>query len=85
VGCSVVIYDVYKAGSGCSVVIYDVYKAGSGCSIVIYDVYKAGSLELRWLGHRISLGSQRKGNVCRWKPLPINDSEDVTVDNSVYV
>jgi hypothetical protein len=30
-----------------------------------------------------SSGTQRKGNVCRWKPLPSNGSEDVTVDTSV--
>jgi hypothetical protein len=30
-------------------------------------------------------GSQRKGNVRRWKPLPSNGSEDVTVDTSVRV
>jgi hypothetical protein len=30
-------------------------------------------------------GTQRKGNVRRWKPLPSNDSEDVTVDTTVCV
>jgi hypothetical protein len=29
------------------------------------------------------LGTQRKGNVRRWKPLPSNGSEDVTVDTSL--
>jgi hypothetical protein len=32
-----------------------------------------------------SSGTQRKGNVRRWKPLPSNGSEDVTVDTSVCV
>jgi hypothetical protein len=32
-----------------------------------------------------SSGTQRKGNVRRWKPLPSNGSEDVNVDNSVCV
>jgi hypothetical protein len=32
-----------------------------------------------------SLGTQRKGNVRRWKPLANNDSEDVTVDTGVCV
>jgi hypothetical protein len=27
-----------------------------------------------------SSGTQRKGNVCHWKPLPSSGSEDVTVD-----
>jgi hypothetical protein len=30
-------------------------------------------------------GTQRKGNFRRWKPLPSNDSEDVTLDTSVCV
>jgi hypothetical protein len=30
-------------------------------------------------------GTQRKGSVCRWKPLPSNGSEDVTVDIGVCV
>jgi hypothetical protein len=30
-------------------------------------------------------GNQRKGNVRRWKPLPSNGSEGVTVDTSVRV
>jgi hypothetical protein len=32
-----------------------------------------------------SSGTQRKGNVRRLKPLPNNDSEDVTVDTRVCV
>jgi hypothetical protein len=32
-----------------------------------------------------SSGTQRKGNVRRWKPLPYNDSEDVTVGTGVCV
>jgi hypothetical protein len=32
-----------------------------------------------------SSASQRNGNVCRWKPLPSNGSEDVIVDISVCV
>jgi hypothetical protein len=32
-----------------------------------------------------SLGNPRKGNVCRWKPLQSNGSEDMTVNNSVCV
>jgi hypothetical protein len=32
-----------------------------------------------------SVGTQRKGNVRHWKPLPSNGSEDVTVDTSVCV
>jgi hypothetical protein len=32
-----------------------------------------------------SSGIQRKGNIHRWKPLPSNDSEDMTVDTSVCV
>jgi hypothetical protein len=32
-----------------------------------------------------SSATQRKGNVCCWKPLTSNSSEDVTVDTSVYV
>jgi hypothetical protein len=32
-----------------------------------------------------SSGTQRKGNVRRWKTLPSNGSEDVTVDTSVCV
>jgi hypothetical protein len=34
---------------------------------------------------RDSSETQRKGNVRRWKPLPSNGSEDVTVNTSVYV
>jgi hypothetical protein len=30
-----------------------------------------------------SSGTQRKGKVHCWKPLPSNDNEDVTVDTSV--
>jgi hypothetical protein len=30
-----------------------------------------------------SSGTERKGNVRRWKPLPSNGSEDVTLDISV--
>jgi hypothetical protein len=30
-------------------------------------------------------GTQRKGNLRRWKPLPGNGSEDVTVDASVCI
>jgi hypothetical protein len=30
-------------------------------------------------------GTQRKENVRRWKPLPSNDNNDVTVDTSLYV
>jgi hypothetical protein len=30
-------------------------------------------------------GTQRKGNFRRWKPLPSNGREDVTVDTSVCV
>jgi hypothetical protein len=32
-----------------------------------------------------SSGTQRKGSVLRWKPLPSNGSEDVTMDTSVCV
>jgi hypothetical protein len=32
-----------------------------------------------------SSGTQRKGNLCRWKPLSSNGSEVVTVDNGVCV
>jgi hypothetical protein len=32
-----------------------------------------------------SSGNQRKGDVCRWKPLRSNGSEDVTVDTNVCV
>jgi hypothetical protein len=35
--------------------------------------------------HGDSSGTQRKGNVRYWKPLPSNDSEDVTVDIGVCV
>jgi hypothetical protein len=30
-------------------------------------------------------GTQSKGNVCRWKPVVSNGSEDVTVDTIVCV
>jgi hypothetical protein len=32
-----------------------------------------------------SSGIRRKGNVHHWKPPPSNDSEDMTVDNSVCI
>jgi hypothetical protein len=32
-----------------------------------------------------SQGTQRKGNVLRWKPLQSNDSEEMTVDTKVCV
>jgi hypothetical protein len=34
---------------------------------------------------RDSSGTQQKGTVCHWKPLPSNGSEDVTVDTGVCV
>jgi hypothetical protein len=34
---------------------------------------------------RDTSGKQRKENVFRWKPLPINGIGDVTVDIGVYV
>jgi hypothetical protein len=36
-------------------------------------------------GGQGQFGNPEKGNVRRWKPLPSNGSEDVTVDTSVCV
>jgi hypothetical protein len=32
-----------------------------------------------------NLGTKRKGNIRRWRPLASNENEDLTVDTSVYV
>jgi hypothetical protein len=48
-------------------------------------VSQSASRDLLWFKHGDSLGTQRKGNVSRWKPIPSNGSQNVTVDISVCV
>jgi hypothetical protein len=43
------------------------------------------SRELQVAGAGDNSGTQRKGNVRRWKSLPSNGDEDVTVDTRVCV
>jgi hypothetical protein len=53
---------------------------------VICKVCKAARLlGLMYLRHGDSSGTQRKGNICHWNPLPRNGSDDVTLDGSVCV
>jgi hypothetical protein len=74
----------------CYAVRVDVIQAGQVRSSVCWGT-GGGSIVVSCCWEKLvaedgdSSGTQKKGSVRRWKPLPNNGSESVTVDTSVSV